>query len=60
MNRFYESVGYYGWQLRSMDLHNNEVGRGVVSWTDILTSDSTLSSRILEQIKKGNMVILVK
>ncbi len=60
MNKFYDSVGYYGWQLRSMDLHNNEVGRGVVSWTDILTSDSTLSSRILEQIKKGNMVILVK
>lgn len=52
--------GFYGWQHRSMDLHNNEVGRGVVSWTDIFTSDSTLSSRILEQIEKGNMVILVK
>lgn len=60
MNRYYDSIGYYGWQLRSMDLHNNEVGRGVVSWTDVFTSDSTLSSRILEQIKKGNMVILVK
>lgn len=60
MNKYYDTLGYYGWQLRSMDLHNNEVGRGVVSWTDILTSDSTLSSRILEQIEKGNMVILVK
>lgn len=55
-----EYNGFYGWQHRSMDLHNNEVGRGVVSWTDVLTSDSTLSSRILDQIKKGNMVILVK
>lgn len=54
------SNGFYGWQHRSMDLHNNEVGRGVVSWTDIFTSDGTLSSRIREQIKKGNMVILVK
>lgn len=59
MNKYYD-IGYYGWQLRSMDLHNNEVGRGVVSWTDVFTSDSILSSRILEQIKKGNMVILVK
>ncbi|MCC8153568.1 MAG: hypothetical protein LIP01_04765 [Tannerellaceae bacterium] len=53
------SNGFYGWQHRSMDLHNNEVGRGVVSWYDIFTSDSTLSDRILEQIQKGNMVILV-
>lgn len=54
------TAGFYGWQHRSMDLHNNEVGRGVVSWYDIFTSDSTLSDRILEQIQKGNMVILVK
>lgn len=53
------TVGFYGWQHRSMDLHNNEVGRGVVSWYDFFTSDSTLSDRILEQIQKGNMVILV-
>lgn len=58
MNTIYN--GFYGWQHRSMDLHNNEVGRSVVSWSDIFTSDSTLSSRILDQIQKGNMVILVK
>ena len=52
--------GFYGWQHRSMDLHNNEVGREVVSWYDIFASDSTLSDRILEQIEKGNMVILVE
>ena len=54
------SNGFYGWEHRSMDLHNNEVGRSVVNWNDWFTSDETMSSRILEQIEKGNMVILVK
>lgn len=52
--------GFHGWEHRSMDLHNNEVGRSVVNWNDWYTSDETMSSRILEQIEKGNMVILVK
>lgn len=60
MDTFYDSIGFYGWQLRSMDLHNNKVGRDVVKWTDWFTSDSTFSDRILEQINKGNMMILVK
>ncbi|MDE7031071.1 MAG: hypothetical protein K2P63_14075 [Lachnospiraceae bacterium] len=58
MNTLYN--GFYGWQHRSMDLHNNKVGREVVSWSDISTYDIVLSERIKEQIKKGNMVILVK
>lgn len=52
--------GFYGWEHRSMDLHNIEVGRNVVNWNDWFTSDSTMSSRIREQISKGNMVILVQ
>ncbi|WP_333652003.1 DUF6973 domain-containing protein [Lacrimispora sp.] len=52
--------GFTGRQHKSMDLHNNAVGRGVVNWNDLFTSDSTMSNRILEKITTNHMVILVK
>lgn len=38
--------GYYEYQHRDMDLHNNQEGRDCVAWYDLLISDSTIRSRV--------------
>ncbi len=47
-----EIDGYYKCTHRNMDLHNNAVGRSIVSWNETVLnlSDSTLKSRVVKKL----------
>lgn len=44
--------GYYRWQKKDMDLHNNAVGRSVISTTEQIDPSALPDSEIVERIKE--------
>lgn len=55
-----ETDGYYGYEHKSMDLHNNEEGRDSVSWYEYSwnCSDTTLIDRISDKLTNNSSDII--
>lgn len=48
-----------GLEHTAMDLHNNAAGRDAIKWYEFYISEQEISDRILEKMKKGDMVYIV-
>jgi hypothetical protein len=57
-----QNDGYYGYQHKEMDLHNNEIGRSLINWYEdgaiYWPSDSTIKTRVSNKLTNTDSGII--